>query len=216
MIVLAPSIIKGRAYRWIEPQLDIAPLPPWLAELAGVSHHVEQGDGEYEAIYSEQEFRTLLNLIPVSRYDDDHDAWLELMLACSHASTVDDGEDAFMKWTIADGPGNRIGYSSDFDVILARWQYNYAKRNMRGGVKVGTFNRHVLAAAPNALVKSPITAEAQFADDQENEDAADTAALAARWRKLDRQPRAARHRAAVRKQREWIARRPSHIRGGRQ
>jgi hypothetical protein len=80
---------------------------------------------------------------------------------------VDDGEDAFMKWTIKDGPGNRIGYGSDFDMILARWRYNYAKRNMKGGRQVGSFNRAVLAAARGAKIKVPPqpTAEDDFGGD---------------------------------------------------
>jgi len=69
-----------------------------------------------------------------------------------------------MRWTTADGPGNRIGYSSDYELISARWQYNYAKRNMRGGRQVGSFNRAVLAAEPGANIKVPPqpTAEDDF------------------------------------------------------
>lgn len=64
-------------------------------------------------------------------------------------------------------PRNRIGYSSDFDLILARWRYNYAKRNMKGGRQVGSFNWAVLQAAPDAKVKHPPqpTAEDDFGAD---------------------------------------------------
>jgi hypothetical protein len=172
MIVAAPSIIGGGAYQLLVDELtgevpDPAELPVWAAELAGRVLEVEKGDGEFEPLYTDEEFERLLNLIPVQKFDEDHDAWLALMLACSHASTVEDGEDAFMRWTTKDGPGNRIGYSSDFDLILARWRYNYAKRNMKGGRQVGSFNRAVLAAAPGAKVKVPPqpTAEDDFGAD---------------------------------------------------
>lgn len=162
MIVLAPSA----GYTMTGDVL--AELPAWMAELAGVIHRrPEFGDGDYEPLYSDEEFETLLNLIPVERYDDKHDLWLELMLACSHASTVANGKAAFMDWTLKDGPGNRIGYGSDEALIDARWEYNEARRDMRQGVKVGTFNMHVARAAPNAELKSPITAADDFGDDAE-------------------------------------------------
>src|ERR1039457_4671228 len=72
-----------------------------------------------------------------------------------------------MEWTTKDGPGKPIGYAADFDMIAARWRYNYAKRNMKGGRQVGSFNRAVLAAAPGAKVKVPPrpTAEDDFGAD---------------------------------------------------
>ncbi len=164
MIVLAPSA----GYRMKDPSRPIADLPPWLAELAGaIYERPESGDGDFDPLYTDEEFAALLNLIPVERYDDNHDAWLELMLACSHASTVANGKAAFMEWTLRDGPGNRIGYGSDEALIDARWEHNAAKCNMIGGVMVGTFNRHVSAAAPGATLKSPITAADDFANDVE-------------------------------------------------
>ena len=76
--------------------------------------------------------------------DGKHDLWLELLLACTHASTVEDGKAAFMDWTTGDGLGI---YASDYDMIAARWDYNYSKRNMGGKAsKVGTFNKHLTDA----------------------------------------------------------------------
>jgi hypothetical protein len=159
MIVLAPSA----GYTMTGDVL--AELPAWMAELAGVVYQrPAQGDGEFEPVYTDEEFESLLNLIPVARYDGNHDLWLELMLACSHASTVANGKAAFMDWTLRDGPGNRIGYGSDEALIDSRWEYNEARRGMVEGVKVGTFNMHVMAAAPNAEIKSPYSAADDFAD----------------------------------------------------
>ena len=160
MIVAAPSIAKGKAYVMHEDAelgdvLEPAELPQWLADLAGKPHVIEKGDGGFEALYTDEEFEELLNLIPVENYDQRHDEWLELLLSCTHASTVANGKAAFMQWTLKDGPNNRIGYGCDEALIDARWEYNEARRNMRNGVKVGTFNRHVLAAAPRAKVKYP-------------------------------------------------------------
>jgi hypothetical protein len=154
-------------------------VPQWLADLAGVvRERGDTGDGDFDPMYSEAEFEALLNLIPVERYDNDHDAWLELMLACTHASTTDDGKNAFMAWTTKDGPGERIGYGSDYEMISARWDYNFQKRNMGGkSIQVGTFNKHVADAGFADRVKNKWDSEA--ADDFLSDplDEADLAAL---------------------------------------
>ncbi|MGO9845265.1 MAG: bifunctional DNA primase/polymerase [Methylocella sp.] len=173
MIVAAPSIGKnGKPYLMHDDAelgdvVEPAELPQWIAELAGaMTSPAAIGDGEFDALYSAEEFERLLNLIPVEFYDDKHDAWLELMLACSHSSTVDDGKGAFMQWTLKDGPGNRIGFGSDEALIDARWEYNFARRNMKAGRQVGSFNRIVLQHAPGAPVKIAATTAAEdFADD---------------------------------------------------
>ena len=158
MIVAAPSA------GYTMTGVTLADLPAWMAELAGVIYQrPESGDGDFEPVYSDAEFSTLLNMIPVARYDGDHDAWLELMLACSHSSTVANGKAAFMDWTLRDGPGNRIGYGSDEALIDARWEYNAAKCNMPAGVKVGTFNRHLAAAAPKQDLKTAYVAADDWA-----------------------------------------------------
>jgi hypothetical protein len=192
MIVAAPSIVNGKPYVLLEDELtgeldEPADLPQWAVDLAGkVREREVEGDGEFKARYTAEEFEQLLNLIPVEKYDDNHDAWLELMLACTHASTVDDGEEAFMKWTTKDGPGNRIGYASDFDMIAARWRYNFAKRNMKGGRQVGSFNMAVLAAAPNAQVKGSSAEDDFGVDAPAPDDAAALDALAAWWKAFDK------------------------------
>src|SRR4051812_8813329 len=93
--------------------------------------------------------------------------WLELLLACTHATTVEDGKAAFMDWTTGRGQG---AYASDYDMIAARWDYNYAKRNMDGkAFKVGTFNKHLIDAGHGDKVKNPwdSSAEEDFGGDDE-------------------------------------------------
>ena len=54
---------------------------------------------------------------------------------------------------------------SDYDEIAARWDANFAKRNMAGkAVKVGTFNKHLTDAGHGDRVKNPwgSTAEEDF------------------------------------------------------
>ena len=169
MIVLAPSA----GYRMAKPDTPIADLPQWLAELAGViRERVASGHGDFEPLYSDEEFAALLNLIPVQRYDANHDAWLELMLACSHSSTVANGKPAFMAWTTKDGPGNRIGYGSDEDLISARWDYNAARGDMVAGVKAATFNMHVTPYLPAGMVlKSAVSVADDFGHEPEPEPA---------------------------------------------
>ena len=61
-----------------------------------------------------------------------------------------------MDWTTRSGPGGRVGYAGDYDKIAARWDANFAKRNMAGkAVKVGTFNKHLTDAGHGDKVKNP-------------------------------------------------------------
>ena len=165
MIVLAPTKLPNGQYEWLN---DLAPaeLPQWVADLAGtVPERNDAPDAEFTPTYTQEEFAERLNLIPVENYDCKHDAWLELMLACTHASTVEDGKEAFMEWTTRSGPGDRVGYASDYDEIAARWDANFAKRNMAGkAVKVGTFNKHLTDAGHGDKVKNAwgSTAEEDF------------------------------------------------------
>jgi Bifunctional DNA primase/polymerase, N-terminal len=169
MIVLAPTELPNGQYEWLN-DLEPVELPEWVADLAGtIPERNEAPDAEFTPTYTQDEFAELLNLIPVEKYDGKHDLWLELLLACTHASTVEDGKEAFMAWTTRDGPGKRVGYASDYDMIAARWDYNYTKRNMDGkAVKVGTFNKHLADAGYGDKVKNPwgsTTAEEDFSEE---------------------------------------------------
>jgi hypothetical protein len=180
MIVLAPTKLPNGQYEWLN---DLAPeeLPQWVADLAGtVPERNEAPDAEFTPTYSQEEFAERLNLIPVENYDCKHDAWLELMLASTHASTVEDGKEAFMEWTTRSGPGDRVGYVGDYDEIAARWNANFAKRNMAGkAVKVGTFNKHLTDAGHGDKVKNPwdSTAEEDFGVAQGSDGSAPLAAV---------------------------------------
>ncbi len=164
MIVLAPTKINGKSYKWIDTR-KATPLPEFLADIAGkITNRMAQGDGEFEPAYSNEEFETALNRIPVGRYDNNHDLWLELLLACTHASTVYDGKEAFIAWSC----GGESMYASDRDEVAARWDYNYSKRNVKGGVRVGTFNKHLKDAdVPDEFIKAPWVTSAtnDFKDD---------------------------------------------------
>ena len=136
MIVLAPTKLASGRYEWLN-NLEPADLPQWVVDLAGtVSERNEIPDVEFTPTYTEEEFSELLNLIPVEKYDRSHDLWLELMLACTHASTVEDGKEAFMDWTTG-RPGDKVVYAGDYDSIAERWDYNYANRNMAGTIGPG-------------------------------------------------------------------------------
>lgn len=166
MIVLAPTKLPSGQYEWLN---DLAPaaLPQWVADLAGtVAERDQVPDAEFTPTYTQEEFAERLNLIPVERYDNNHDLWLELMLACTHASTVEDGKEAFLQWTTGHGAGT---YAGDYDMIVARWDYNFAKRNKAGNaVKVGTFNKHLRDAGHADKVKNSwdSTPEEDFGADQ--------------------------------------------------
>lgn len=50
-------------------------------------------------------------------------------------------------------PASVVGYGCDYELISARWEYNYLNRGMKSGVQVGTFNKHVIDAGFGDRVK---------------------------------------------------------------
>lgn len=167
MIVLAPSVVRGKgAYSWIN-DLPIAELPQWVIDKAGTP--AERGlvpDAEFEPAYTQEQFEERLRLIDVDQFSGKHDDWLAFMLACTHSSTVDDGKAAFIDWTTGNGEGE---YASDVDAIEARWDYNYSNHRNKAGkaYKVGTFNKYLTDAdhAELVLYGNETSAAADFAED---------------------------------------------------
>ena len=172
MVVLAPSLVKGKgAYAWINA-LPIAQLPQWVIDRAGTP--AQQGpvpDAEFEPAYTREQFEERLRLIDVDQFSGKHDEWLAFMLACTHSSTVDDGKTAFIDWTTGNGEGQ---YASHVDAIEARWDYNYQNNRNKGGkaYKVGTFNRYLTGAGHADLViyGSETSAAEDFAEDKVDRD----------------------------------------------
>ena len=172
MVVLAPSLVKGKgAYRWIN-DLPIAELPQWVIDKAGTP--AEQGpvpDAEFEPAYTQEQFEERLRLIDVEPFSGKHDEWLAFMLACTHSSTVDDGKTAFIDWTTGSGEGE---YASDVDAIEARWDYNYQNHRNKAGkaYKVGTFNKYLTDAghADLVLYVSETSAAEDFSEDEVDRD----------------------------------------------
>jgi hypothetical protein len=152
MIVLAPSLVKGKgAYRWIN-DLPIAELPQWVVDKTGTPAEQDPvPDAEFEPAYTQEQFEELLRLIDVDQFSGKHDEWLAFMLACTHSSTVDDGKAAFIDWTTGNGEGE---YAVDVEAIEARWDYNYQNNRNKGGkaYKVGTFNKYLTDAGHADLV----------------------------------------------------------------
>jgi hypothetical protein len=166
MIVLPPSLVRGKgAYFWIN-DLPIAELPQWLIDKAGTPAERDPvPDAEFEPAYTEEQFEERLKLIDVDQFSGKHDEWLAFMLACTHASTVDDGKAAFIDWTTGNGEGE---YAWDVEAIEARWDYNYKNRNKGGkAYTVGTFNKYLRDAghADLVLYGNETSAADDFADD---------------------------------------------------
>jgi hypothetical protein len=173
MIVLAPSLVKGKgAYRWIN-DLPIAELPQWVIDKAGtpMAEQVPVPETELEPAYTQEQFEERLRLIDVDQFSGKHDEWLALMLACTHSSTVDDGKAAFIDWTTGNGEGE---YAFDVDAIEARWDYNYQNNRNKGGkaYKVGTFNKYLIDAghADLVLYGNETCAAEDFAEDEIDRD----------------------------------------------
>lgn len=171
MVVLAPSIVKGKgAYRWLNnfKLRDLPTIPQWVLNKCGEPNSIGPApDAEFEAVYTDEEFAERLKLLNVDDFRN-HDKWLSLLLACTHSSTVLDGKQAFMDWTTGNGEGE---YASDWDQISERWDYNFGRhRNMDGNAaKVGTFNKFLEDAGHGDKVKREpeIDARDEFADDED-------------------------------------------------
>ena len=167
MVVLPPSVVKGKgAYQWTN-DLPLADIPQWVIDKAGASRqHEPAPDAEFEPAYSQKQFEERLKLIDVDQFSRKHDDWLAFMLACTHSSTVADGKAAFIQWTTRNGEGE---YASDADLIEARWDYNNRNHHNKGGkaYKVGTFNKYLIDAGHADLVlqSNESSAEDDFAED---------------------------------------------------
>jgi hypothetical protein len=177
MVVISPSIVKGKGqYQWLDGvtldnvALRIANLPEvpaWIVEKLGEPRaRAEAVATDIVPVYTQEEYAERLNLIPVDYYDDKQDEWLKLMAACMHASTVEDGRDAFMEWTTS----NNYGSDQDWDSIEPRMLSFFAKRGVTGtGVAgVGTFNKVVAQFGHADKCKWPedrVAAKDEFAAD---------------------------------------------------
>jgi hypothetical protein len=166
MVVLTPSVVKGKGvYRWLN-KAKMAPIPQWVLDLVGEPNNAGLvPDAEFEPVYPQEEFKELLNLLNVDDFRG-HDTWLSLMLACTHSSTVLDGKEAFMDWTTGNGEGE---FAGDWDIINDRWDYNFQQNRNKGGRanKVGTFNKFLTDAGfGDRVQREPeISAADEFGDE---------------------------------------------------
>ena len=72
MVVLAPSIVKGKGiYRWLnEFELsDLPTMPQWVLDKCGKPNDLGPApDAEFEPVYTQEEFAELLNLLDVDDF----------------------------------------------------------------------------------------------------------------------------------------------------
>jgi hypothetical protein len=132
---------------------DLGEIPDWVVELAGdPSLDAPRGrkklrnpkptkKGEipepvFVAAYTTEQFREALNLLDADKFDA-YDDYCDIMLACTHATTVHDGKEVFLNWCTKNGTGK---FAKDRPQIEYQWDQNLRKRNMEGGLAVGTFN----------------------------------------------------------------------------
>jgi hypothetical protein len=173
MVVLAPSHVKGKGvYKWLN-ELPLADLPHWVVDLAGAAQvRGAVPDSEFDSAYTAEQFAERLALIDVKQFDGKHDEWIRFLMSCTHSTTVEDGKDSFMKWTCGwDSKTQEFKgeYAADYDLIAARWDYNFSKRNVDGKVsKVGTFNKYLIDAGHDDLVLrgNETEAKADFDDEE--------------------------------------------------
>jgi len=115
--VVAPGSVhpNGRRYEWddLAPGLAEAPeLPAALAHRIRRPERASSGGGAGE-LAPEQLARTLEQIDPCDF--SEHDLWLELMMACHHA-TDGEGRQEFIEWSTGDP-----SYQDDAWIIGRRW-----------------------------------------------------------------------------------------------
>lgn len=86
----------------------------------------------------------------------DHDEWLQLMMACHHA-TGGEGRQEFVEWSTSDPE-----YADAAEEIGRRWDSLHADRN--DGVTVASLNRHLAKAKRNDLLLPERRAAKEFDD----------------------------------------------------
>jgi hypothetical protein len=87
----------------------------------------------------------------------EHDDWLQLMMACHHA-TGGEGRHEFIEWSTNDPE-----FADMAEDIGRRWDSLHANRD--DGVTVASLNRHLVAAKRNDLLLPTKSAKKDFAED---------------------------------------------------
>jgi hypothetical protein len=143
-------------------------------------------DAECEPAYTNEEFAVLIKMLDPEAFNE-RPKWLRLVFACTHSSTVEDGRDPFMGWTIKGS-----GYAGDWEVINDKWDEGVQNRNKGDGAQVGTFNHFLReAGVPDDMLRWP--KQSSPAEDFGDDDAeADTIVTEAATDKVKRQIRSLR------------------------
>lgn len=159
--VVAPGSIHpdtGRAYLWddLGPVIadGVPDVPDALVDLIRRPERVSAvGGGEIDA----EQLAEMLTGLDAEDYRD-QGRWLELMMACHHA-TAGEGREEFVAWSTSDAL-----YSGHDHVIGRRWDSLHADR--QGGVTIATLYKRLHDAGRGELIPR-IRAEEDFADPPE-------------------------------------------------
>ena len=115
--VVAPGSIhpeRGEPYA-VDPLSDFGNVPEAPEALLGA---LEVQDIVWPAEagrHAPEELQAMLRCLDVLGYSDDHDRWLELMMAC-HFATAGAGREEFVAWSTSDP-----AYAHDEELIRYRW-----------------------------------------------------------------------------------------------
>ncbi|WP_247838569.1 bifunctional DNA primase/polymerase [Bradyrhizobium sp. 200] len=157
-VVAAGSIHpNGKPYRWSKDHPAIEDgLPKIPAALLRVIKRPPRSAVAGGGQYSPSQIAEALAKLDVSNYDS-NDSWLNLMMACHHAS-AGDARQEFVDWSTSDPT-----YAKDAFIIGKRWDSLHAERN--DGVTFKTLNAE-LRKAGAASSQVAHVADDEFPDDQ--------------------------------------------------
>jgi hypothetical protein len=145
---------NGKLYKWERDNLADAPDVPagLLGAIARPVREASEGGGHI----TPARLAAALEGLNPEKFRA-HDDWLQLMMACHHA-TGGEGRQEFVAWSTADPE-----YADAADEIGHRWDSLHADRDE--GVTVASLNRHLVKAERKDLLLPTESAADAFGDD---------------------------------------------------
>lgn len=149
--VVAPGSIhpNGRSYEWYDLAPELADMPDLPEALLRLIRRTTRAHGEAAGFgeLTPEMLATTLEQLEAEDFQD-HDAWLNLMMACHHA-TAGEGRQEFIDWSTQDPE-----YRDDAWIIGRRWDSLHATAG-KGGRPITVKLLHKLVQEAGGQVARP-------------------------------------------------------------
>ncbi|MBB5863775.1 AAA family ATPase [Xanthomonas sp. 3058] len=137
-VVAAGSVHPtGGLYRWASDSPPLGDMPDLPARLVEMARRPEKKHSAGAGEITPEQLASSLEYLDPSDYQD-HDRWLELMMACHHA-TDGEGRQQFIDWSTSDPQ-----FADHEWIVGRRWDSLHADRD--GAVTIATLRLHLNGA----------------------------------------------------------------------